>query len=800
MKQIIKFIPFVAASFVIASCSNGTAHKVTLSSVNGEWRGATQAYEGVNYSATFTPNNGYELKGSNLYVRVNNNRLAENKDYTFYDNHLTILSGAITGDVTVTANASAIEYSIINNIENATIGTDKAYHNQALNLTVKARDFFILPDEIKVYVNDQELKSGFTYTPSENLLTINAECVTGTITLSGVSVEMMEVVFNSGNGGSWTTETGLVTTKYAYVKKGATFADAKKQISSNPGANANSDEFDCWLHNEEPIADDVKIEEYDFTVDARYRKIVLNVTGGSSSYYSFDWKGMLRDNGTVPYGDTYNLTIDFLAHPEPPTPSNTNDAHTIDCSGMTHCITQYKEDSYEEGAKVAFIIVPEYGYALPTKDKITVEGVTTYDYVISTSKYATFTCTMPGNDITIKGEATPTEDVLYKMPEAITITATDRKSRVTTTLVSPTDYTIERTDKQIELTINPSGTIGDLNIVVNPYYEAEVVFNPGEGQWVGGGTEPKTVTIEAGGPDTVKFNLLEALRIKAKAVEPVKEGYAFIGWKDTKTGEMVEDNGIVSNSMNLEAVYGGIDFENDSWANVIANANKGLDSLVSTYRLGNAGNLKGATRNIVTGNDTIGYYMQKAVVIGWDHDTISGAKNDERATLTFMFQKVFAKSIFDEEPAGGEPRLAHNAWKGSYLQISTVSTLSTYVPDIMSGLVPVEKTTYNAGTRGYDITDETFFPFSQNELNITSSSGSDVKIEGAPYEYFKQGGSLERESVLVDDSSYWLRSAYLKDESNNYVHYVDEDGNVKNDVYSKSHGIFVGFCLGQVQG
>lgn len=813
MKQIIKIIPLVAASFVIASCgNNGVSHRVEFSAKHGEWHGSQNAYEGTNYVATFSPETGYELKGSDLYVLVGTSRTNQ---YTFIDNKLTLLGGAITGDVKITANASAIEYSIVNNIENATIGSTKAYHNQTLNLTIKARDYYILPDAIKVYVEDEELTSGYTYSPDDNLLTIEGKCVTGTITVSGKSIELYQVVFKAGDSGTWSDS----SIKYAYVKKGATFADARKQVS-NPTAKSDGQEFDCWLHEGSPIEEETeKIEEYGYVAEAKYRDLVLYISGSSS--YQFDWDGILRDSDakTFSYGDDINpITVDFETHPVPPEPGEFGISMADEGSYITPSVLPTDKD-YEGTIKVTHpnMIVDTDATNWITVTRLGDQPITDVcTYEVAEDKKSV-SLTIPLNELTNDIEVTvmltndpnPT-DREYIMPDpktmtnAIKITSLNRKSSQTTTLTMGTDYTADRLDdRHLVIDINSSGARGDLTIEVNPYFEAKVEFDPGEGTWDGIDKNPKTAVIRIGGPDPVKFSILEALRIKAGktgAVEPTKDGKVFKGWQNEK-GDMVEVNNIVGDSMKLQAVYGDdVGFETDSWENIIKYANEGIDTLVSQYKLGSADNLIGATRNIVTGNKDIGYYLQKAVVIGYNHDEIYGTKTDERATLTFMFQKVFAESVFDQPLLGHIP----NRWNGSSLQSNLVKSLSGFVPDIANNIVHVAKRTYYQTsvperTSGWDDTEETFFPFSQNELNITSGSGSDVQIEGAPYAYFTRGGSLKRDSVLVDDSSYWLRSSYVKDESGKYVHYIDEEGNVKNDIYSASHGLAVGFCIGQAK-
>lgn len=724
MKSIIKLTSLIIVSFAITGCNKGGEYSVTFASEHGTWQGASYASKDVNYVATFTPEQGYDLKGSDLYVLVNDNRI---NNYTFYDNRLTIEGAAITGNIKITATASAIEYNIVNNIKNATIGSTKAYHHQTLELKVTPRDYYALPDNIKVYVGDKELESGYTYLPNDNKLIIDSEYVTNTITLSGDSIQLYLVKFNSTDSGSWKDGAKF---KDVFVKKGTTFGEAKKLVTE-PDAKEDAKEFDFWgaeTTTTDPIDDNTKIEKYGFNAYGQYRPVVLNVSGQSSSY-GFDWKGLFKhhtDQGsTIGYGEQYKIALN---------------------------LGEWVKD----------------------------EGSETEHFEL-------------------KGQN-------YFMPDAIKITIFNRKTSKEEELTLNTDYTIlakedETYGKQLEVTINPTGTRGDITMTVNPYRNAVITFDTDGGTWSEGGSDAKTATIKVGSPDLEKINILEASRLKIDSGTqiiqmPTKGKRVFKGWYDVDKGEEVSVNSIVSDNLNLRAVYTDPTFETDTWENIKMYANQGSAALLAHYGKSLASDLIACTRDIVIGNRTLGYTQQKIILIDIDHDDLPGSTPEIplKATLTFMFQKVCTTSVFDDETES-----VHNRWETATLRKSCA--LGGVIPDLRP--VRVKKTTYyneRGKGDGYYDTEDAFFAFSQNELNLTSASGVDVKDEGSPYAYFRDmGGSLKRDSVLTDDNSYWLRSPYHIDTSNNYSYYIDEDGNVQHDRYDASHGILAGFCIGQAQ-
>lgn len=178
-------------------------HSVSFTPDDGtQFSGNATATEGVNYTAKITANNGYVLP-SDITVQAGSKSLTPNTDYE-YDSStgdITIFGSAITGDITITAIGEPdlpTSYDIENKLTGLkSDGAASVDVGVPYTATLSPEVGFTLPENIKITVGGTELTSRYSYDNSTGELSIDAEVITGDITITAEGVRKTYDVVNT---------------------------------------------------------------------------------------------------------------------------------------------------------------------------------------------------------------------------------------------------------------------------------------------------------------------------------------------------------------------------------------------------------------------------------------------------------------------------------------------------------------------------------------------------------------------------------------------------------------------------
>lgn len=260
------YVSLLATAFTITSCvQKGDRHNVTLSATHGTWSGDKYAYQNVDYTATFAPEEGYALKEENIIVQFDNTRVYG--CYTFSDNVLTIskdyLATAV-GDIEIKAFPYLISYRADIRIGNVSPKYESPRYHKQFNATFTAKPHYRLPDKLNVSVGGNRLTAGvqYTYDLKEERLSILPEYVDGDILITGDGVKLAELTFY-GEGGLWDKEDPK---KVVEADVGAKFSTVAS-LAGTPKFTDNSRTFDHWAFYDDPsetkVNDDYPIKDGD---------------------------------------------------------------------------------------------------------------------------------------------------------------------------------------------------------------------------------------------------------------------------------------------------------------------------------------------------------------------------------------------------------------------------------------------------------------------------------------------------------------------------------------------------------
>lgn len=178
-------------------------HSVSFTPDDGtQFSGNATATEGVDYTAKITANNGYVLP-SDITVQTGSKSLTPNTDYR-YDSStgdITIFGSAITGDITITAIGEPdlpTSYDIENKLTGLkSDGAASVDVGVPYTATLSPEVGFTLPENIKITVGGTELTSRYSYDNSTGKLSIDAEVITGDITITAEGVRKTYDVVNT---------------------------------------------------------------------------------------------------------------------------------------------------------------------------------------------------------------------------------------------------------------------------------------------------------------------------------------------------------------------------------------------------------------------------------------------------------------------------------------------------------------------------------------------------------------------------------------------------------------------------
>lgn len=417
---------------------------------NGTFEGISAPQVDKTYSATIVPNEDYELPDT-ISVRVNDQALIAGEGYVWSSGTVKIFGENVRGTIRISAECSKIAtvYGVtykLNGAETAGASTIKAGVN--FSTVIKAKNGYVLPGNITVEADGEELKAGTAYSwdASTGKLTIKNKYITGNITIKVDCVE-----------------TGNVYNVTIEVEDGT--CDGADTAKSG--------------------------ENYTATIKAKTRyKLPDSITvrvGGTKLKEGTGYKWDDEAGKITIYGKVINADVTIGA--ECPKKGAYSVTHSI--SGGTYTGSA----NIEEGTAYSSTIKADEGYTLPNAITVTVggdelkEGI---DYTWSatggkvsipaesvtgnieitagcTLKAATYTvsCTVNNGTCTDAGSANSGKDYVltitantgYRLTDAILVKAGNKE------LVAGTDYTWDKATGK--LTIKGSAVTGNITITVD---------------------------------------------------------------------------------------------------------------------------------------------------------------------------------------------------------------------------------------------------------------------------------------------------------------------------------------------
>lgn len=176
----------------------------------------------------------------------------------------------------------------------------------------------------------------------------------------------------------------------------------------------------------------------------------------------------------------------------------------------------------------------------------------------------------------------------------------------------------------------------------------------------------------------------------------------------------------------------------------------------------------------------------EVVIIGFEHDTISGT--NKKAGITFAFKTIldgwFEMNTTDTNDGG---------WAKSKMRNVYMQRLFAVLPkDLQDLILSVDKVTGIGNNKNEtETTKDKLFLLSQREVFGNSEDTAD--FEGKQYPYFENEENRIAYRSNKNASWWWLRSPYLAD-SHSFCS-VDDDGHASDSWAASSRGVRPAFSL-----
>ncbi|MBQ7415901.1 MAG: fibro-slime domain-containing protein [Oscillospiraceae bacterium] len=164
-----------------------STYSVTLSGTGVSMTGASTVTESTQYTTTLSADTGYSLPSS-ITVKAGSTTLKSGTGYSYNSSTgaLTIYAAYVTGNITITANATANSYNVTFSLTNLTKSSGNSTATYGTNYTAKftANTGYTLPSSITVKCGTTTLTKGTHYTYSSGTVTITGTYITGNITIT----------------------------------------------------------------------------------------------------------------------------------------------------------------------------------------------------------------------------------------------------------------------------------------------------------------------------------------------------------------------------------------------------------------------------------------------------------------------------------------------------------------------------------------------------------------------------------------------------------------------------------------
>lgn len=195
----------------------------------------------------------------------------------------------------------------------------------------------------------------------------------------------------------------------------------------------------------------------------------------------------------------------------------------------------------------------------------------------------------------------------------------------------------------------------------------------------------------------------------------------------------------------------------------------------------------------------------EVVILGFNHDVLSGTDADKTAPITFGM-----RGVLDGWYEMNDSNTNRGGWRDSKMRTVYMERFYTLLPaDLQALIKPVVKLT-GTGGGGNDIasTDDKLFLLSDVEVTGDEGNYADGAAEGEQYDYFKRLAAADtddedeptydREKAIKLRSNgaaagWWLRSPHVSITTN--FRYVINGGNINSNLAHYAYGVSFGFCI-----
>ena len=516
-----------------------STYSVSLSGTGVSMTGASTVTEGTQYTTTLNADTGYSLPSS-ITVKAGSTTLKSGTGYSYNRSTgaLTIYAAYVTGNITITANATANSYNVSINLTNLTKSSGNATATYGTNYTAKftANTGYTLPSSITVKCGTTTLTKGTHYTYSSGTVTITGTYITGdiTITASG-TLNTYAVTYSLTNvtksSGATTVSHG---SSYSAVLAGASGYSLPASITVKRGSTTLTSGTD-YTYNSTTGAITIKASATTAALTVTAVGVKIYTVAGTADLCGTAWDP--TQNPMTPNSDgTYSITFSNV-------PAGNHSFKVTDGSWTNNWGGSGTDGNYEFSLAVTSDVTITFN---PSTGAITVE----YEELVA-SYTVTFSCTnvtgsgdskayngvaytatltassgyhLPAS-ITVKRGSTTLSTSYYSYDSStgvVTITGSAITGNITITAVGEEDYYMvvgesgiagsnwDTTDLDNVMTKNNDGTysITYANVPAGTY-ELKCIKNGSydAGQWPSSGN--KSFTISAMSNVTVTLNLTD---------------------------------------------------------------------------------------------------------------------------------------------------------------------------------------------------------------------------------------------------------------------------------------------------
>jgi len=422
-------IAMPANKLTLTAAATLNSYNVNVNVTNTTNDAPLKVNHGDQLSFTLTPDTGYDMP-STLTITRGGVTFLEGTDYTYNraTGVVTIFSGRIIADITITGTAAPKEPTVTVNVTNTTNNAlTRLSYGSSLTFTITAIPGYALPSALTVTMGDDTLTEGVDYVWNGAVGTFHIASVTGDVTITGdaVLIEYIVTVDLSKDGSSWKGQS-MTLNDGAYVLEDADDGKYVSTVKVTPGT------YTIWLNGEStgvPITigydseneatlnyytltlgkgtgiGEVYIDGSAFTGPVTFLS-GTSVTINAAMLTGYTWADWTYSGGVFTTACEYTFAITSVMNL---TASGTLSTYTTSVS-VTNT-TNNAPSSLPHGSQLSFKLIPNIGHTLPASLVVRMSGaVLDSDHYTWDSTTGEFEITHPDGvvgNVTVAGAASP---------------------------------------------------------------------------------------------------------------------------------------------------------------------------------------------------------------------------------------------------------------------------------------------------------------------------------------------------------------------------------------------------------